>query len=115
MDLDFEGMYKELQTVIPDDTQYQAVVGIIEKERSQAKNASRELQAQGIARAREAKVSFGRPRSPKPKNYDKIMSVYLDGSLTIAQAANLLGVSRSLFYSWACREREKAKENKLFE
>lgn len=60
----------------------------------------RQRQAEGIASAKARGVKFGRPRKPKPKNYERIAGLYLSGALTRAEAARRLGVSTSTFDRW---------------
>lgn len=60
----------------------------------------RQRQAEGIASAKARGVKFGRPRKPKPGIYEKTAKLYLEGSLTRAEAAKRLKISASTFDRW---------------
>ncbi len=109
-EIDYEAVYEKLRQIILEEETYQSVVEVIETARSEMQKNRKEIQAKGIARAKAEQVSFGRPRIPKPKDYRKIMDLYLSGKVTMIQAASLMNVSRSLCYSWICEERNKLKE-----
>lgn len=64
----------------------------------------RQRQAEGIASARARGVKFGRPKKPKPGIYEKTAKLYLEGSLTRAEAAKRLKVSASTFDRWIREE-----------
>lgn len=104
---ELETMYSKIRTVVPDEETYRAVIGIIEAEHIEAERHRKEIQAEGIEKARQAQVHLGRPRKQKPKSYQKVMGLYFNREITIAQAAALLGISPSVCYTWIREEREK--------
>lgn len=55
-------------------------------------------QAQGIATAKAKGVKFGRPESPLPENFDKIIKDWDKGKLSTADALKLCNMSESTFY-----------------
>ena len=55
-------------------------------------------QAQGIAAAKAKGVKFGRPESPLPDNFDKIIKDWDKGTLSTADALKLCNISESTFY-----------------
>lgn len=55
-------------------------------------------QAQGIAAAKSRGVKFGRPESPIPENFDKIIKDWGKGRLSTADALKLCNMSESTFY-----------------
>lgn len=55
-------------------------------------------QAQGIAAAKAKGVKFGRPESPLPENFDKIISEWGKRRITTAEALKLCNMSKSTFY-----------------
>lgn len=55
-------------------------------------------QAQGIATAKSRGVKFGRPESPIPENFDKIIKDWGKGILSTADALKLCNMSESTFY-----------------
>lgn len=55
-------------------------------------------QAQGIAAAKAKGVKFGRPESPLPENFDKIIKDWDKGKLSTAEVLKLCNMSESTFY-----------------
>ena len=55
-------------------------------------------QAQGIAQAKANNVKFGRPKIPKPDNWDEVITDWKSGKITATAAMQLLGLKRSTFY-----------------
>lgn len=55
-------------------------------------------QAQGIAAAKAKGVKFGRPESPLPENFDKIIKDWDKGKISTADALKLCNMSESTFY-----------------
>ncbi len=55
-------------------------------------------QAEGIAAAKAKGVKFGRPESPLPENFDKIIKDWDKGKLSTADALKLCNMSESTFY-----------------
>jgi len=55
-------------------------------------------QMQGIAAAKAKGVRFGRPESPLPNNFDKIITDWDKGRLSMADALKLCNMSESTFY-----------------
>ncbi len=55
-------------------------------------------QAQGITAAKAKGVKFGRPESPLPDDFDKIIKDWDKGTLSTADALKLCNMSESTFY-----------------
>ena len=55
-------------------------------------------QAQGIAAAKAKGVKFGRPESPLPENFDKIIKDWDKGKISTENALKLCEMSASTFY-----------------
>ena len=55
-------------------------------------------QAQGIAAAKAKGVKFGRPESPLPKNFGRIIKDWNKGKITTDNALKLCNMSESTFY-----------------
>ncbi len=55
-------------------------------------------QAQGIVAAKARGVKFGRPESPLPENFDKIIKDWDKGNISTADALKLCDMSTSTFY-----------------
>ena len=58
----------------------------------------RKRQAQGIAAAKAKGVKFGRPETPIPENFDKIIRDWDKGKISTAEALQLCNMSESTFY-----------------
>lgn len=57
-------------------------------------------QAEGIAAAQRRGVRFGRPRKPRPENWDALRDAILTGAMSRAEAARQAGVCRNTLDSW---------------
>ncbi len=55
-------------------------------------------QAQGIAAAKAKGVKFGRPESPIPENFDKIVKDWEKGTISTIEVLRLCNMSESTFY-----------------
>ena len=58
----------------------------------------RKRQAQGIAAAKAKGVKFGRPETPLPEDFQKIIRDWDKGKISTAQALQLCNMSESTFY-----------------
>lgn len=58
----------------------------------------RKRQAQGIAAAKAKGVKFGRPETPIPENFEKIIRDWDKGKISTAEALQLCNMSESTFY-----------------
>ena len=63
----------------------------------QERQYRRQRQAEGIARAKERGVQFGRPRVTV-RNLDHIYQLYMRNEISITDASKLCGVPRSTIY-----------------
>ena len=68
------------------------------------RNNIKELQSEGILKARIKGVRFGRKPTPKPNNWDIVFKQYISKNITAKEAIELLGITKSLFYSLLTRE-----------
>lgn len=57
-------------------------------------------QAEGIAAAQARGVRFGRPRKPRPPQFELVRTTYEAGDITRSQAAKRLGVCVGTFDRW---------------
>ena len=76
------------------DLTLQILAYVAQKERENIKSR----QAQGIAVARANNVKFGRPKIPKPDNWDEVITDWKSGNITAKKAMQLTGLKRSTFY-----------------
>ena len=70
---------------------------VAEKERENI----RERQRQGIEAAKMRGVKFGRPEKPLPDAFNEAYRMWKNKELTVTEAANLCGMSRTTFYNKA--------------
>ncbi|MBF8970000.1 recombinase family protein [Streptococcus sp. NLN76] len=64
----------------------------------------RQRQREGIDSARKRGVRFGRPKIPKPPNYQSVKEQWKKSQLSTSEAADLLGISTSTFSRWVRAE-----------
>ena len=77
------------------DLTLQILAYVAEKERINI----RARQEQGIAAARAKNVKFGRPKSPKPDNWNEVINQWKNGNITAKHAMDILNLKRSTFYT----------------
>ena len=107
--MDYDALYERLEQSIPDEAMLSSVKEIIEDERIKEKKRRKTLQADGIAKAKENNVQLGRKPTPKPKNYEQIMALFLAGSISGTDSARLMNVSRTVLYRWAKEEQANSQ------
>ena len=66
----------------------------------------RQKQASGIAAAKARGVRFGRPAPLLPENFDDLHRTWRAGGMTLQQAADACGLTRSSFYNAAVRREQ---------
>lgn len=76
------------------DVVLQVLSFVAENERETMK----QRQAEGIRMAKLRGVKFGRPAISTPKNFDKIVNLFLNKEVTSKQAIEMSGLSRGTFY-----------------
>ncbi len=70
----------------------------------------KQRQAEGIAAAKAKGVTFGRPKIKRPKNYKKIKQLYSNRTISLAEAAKYLKVSKSTFRNWLTADKKLKSE-----
>ena len=96
--MDKEKLWMKLQEIIDDSAKTDQVMNVllgIEAEYRQSRSAA---QRQGIEKAKENGVRFGRPKNPIPKGFNKVYDLYSKQMLSSTLAARALGVSVSTFF-----------------
>lgn len=83
------------------DLVLQILAYVAETERSFIRSRQRE----GIAAAKARGVQFGRQKNEVPQEFQRYYRLWLQGEITVRQAAKELGMSSSTFYR-RCKERE---------
>ena len=91
---------KDLMGTLISDIVLQLLSYVAQTERELIKKRS----AEGIAAAKARGVKFGRPRMPRPETYYEALDAWRDGSLSANKAAEMVGISRNTFLSWAREE-----------
>ncbi len=88
------------------DLVLQILAYVAETERSFIRSRQRE----GIAAAKARGVQFGRQKNEVPQEFQRYYRLWLQGKITVRQAAKELGMSSSTFYR-RCKEKEKFVTN----
>ncbi len=71
----------------------------------------RQMQAKGIAEAKQKGINFGRPPLKIPDEFTEMEELYRKGEISARAAADTLGVSANTFRKWMKKpEEEKAKK-----
>ena len=70
----------------------------------QERLTTRHRQAEGIAVAKAKGTHFGRPKTPKPNNWDKVISSWKAGEITAVKAMELTGLKKGTFYNFVKSE-----------
>ena len=60
----------------------------------------RQRQAEGIAAAKLKGKHLGRPKRPKPDNWNEVYTDWKAGRITARNAMGQLGIGKSVFYRW---------------
>ena len=107
MPMKFNELYRDIRALVKDSSLSEKIITLIDKRRSEEKQLRHSKQREGIARAREAGIKSGRRPTPKPSNFRQVMDLYFQDSITVSEAAEMLKVSRGVFYRWLCIERDK--------
>ena len=76
------------------DVVLQVLSFVAENERETMK----QRQAEGIRMAKLRGVKFGRPSTPTPNDFDKIVRLYKEKKITVITAINMSGLTRGTFY-----------------
>ena len=61
----------------------------------------RQRQSEGIAAAKLRGKHLGRPKRPKPDNWNEVYNDWRSGKITTQAAMAQLGIGKSIFYRWA--------------
>ena len=67
----------------------------------------RQMQAKGIAEAKQAGVRFGRPSLQIPEKFEEVSELHRKGAISARAAADMLGVSANTFRKWLKRAEEE--------
>lgn len=82
---------------------------LAEKERQKIRTRC----AEGIEAARKRGVKFGRPKIPKPANWDSVYAEWRLGKITAARAMEITGLKRNSFYRMAKEEKEQSRSGDI--
>ncbi|GKG87396.1 hypothetical protein CE91St35_15500 [Eggerthella lenta] len=82
---------------------------VVERAFEISRRKNKDLQAEGIKRARQRDVVLGRPKKAKPKNWPDIYEKCVSGFLSQNDASKLLGISRTTLNKWLKEEKEKSR------
>lgn len=68
----------------------------------------RQRQAEGIAAAKARGVHFGRQSMPLPEDFDELHEAFRAGKLSLRQAAERCGMTKTTFHSAVVRKEQSA-------
>lgn len=74
------------------------------------RNNIKERQAEGIRVAKAKGVKFGRPKVKLPKDYENVLSSYINKELSADDAMKILSVSRGTYFKLLREYKEKASK-----
>lgn len=63
-------------------------------------------QTEGLQNARERGVRLGRPPAKRPRRFQSVYEMYIDGQISARAASQMLNVSPGTFKRWATEEKE---------
>ena len=86
---------------------YYAVTRVLDELKKKESHRFRKLQQRGFERARESGIHLGRPRVSKPREFDDVYALTLNGTLTSKEAMERLNLSPSSYYKLAREEKER--------
>lgn len=89
---------EELRKVVDSQETVEVICQMIVRYEAQEEKWRRECQKEGIVRAKEAGITFGRPRKQVPDNFEAIAESFLDKKMSSETAAKACGVGLSTFY-----------------
>ena len=88
------------------DIVLQVLSFVAENERTNIRSRQRE----GIEAAKEKGVKFGRPRAEAPDSFREIYEKWKRREITVSEAADICGVSRSTFYRFVREHEQKSDQ-----
>ena len=83
-----------------DESIKELVVQLFDESAKIRKSYSRQRQAEGIKKAKEQNVSFGRHAKPIPKDFEKVANLYEKKKISARAAAEKLSISSDTFLKW---------------
>lgn len=99
---------KDLMGTFIADLVLQILSFVAENERE----SIRRRQAQGIAAAKGKGTSFGRPKNDMPTNFMKVVHYWVNKSISLEDALELSGMTKSTFYRRVSEYKELMAEKK---
>ena len=97
---------KDLMGTFLSDIVLQVLSFVAENERTNIRSRQRE----GIEAAKEKGVKFGRPRAEAPDSFREIYEKWKRREITVSEAADICGVSRSTFYRFVREHEQKSDQ-----
>ena len=91
-------MKERLRSCLKDEKQVTMICRILEDYERHENLNKRKCQEEGIQKAKERGVSFGRPRLQVPENFEIIYMQYLNKEITAVAAAKMCSMALSTFY-----------------
>ena len=86
------------------------VLEIIDADEAQRHDSLVQRQMEGLQKARERGVRLGRPPAKRPRRFQSIYEMYLDGQISARAASQMLNVSPGTFKRWITEEKDAQKD-----
>ena len=96
------------EALAKDDRVTELVMELVSCVMAKERELKRELQAEGIEKARARGVKFGRTPLVRPEGFDMIRREWESGHISAREAARKLDITHSTFLKWA-REQKAAE------
>lgn len=102
--------YEQLLKIVGSKEKFEKICELIEIRDEEEKEWRRNIQMEGIQKAKENGVSLGRPKIDLPENFEEICAKYKEGKLSAQDGASLCNMGISTFYR-RIRDYEEEKMN----
>ena len=89
------------EALAKDDRVIGLVMELVNCVMAKERELKKELQAEGIAKARARGVKFGRTPLIRPENFDLMRHQWENGHISAREAARKLNITHSTFLKWA--------------
>lgn len=90
--------FEQLLKIVGNKEKVEKICKLIEVRDEEEKEWRRNIQKEGIQKAKEKGVSLGRPKINLPENFEEICTKYKEGKLSAQDGASLCNMGISTFY-----------------
>lgn len=108
-----DAFYDKLMKIVDNEDIANRIYKLIEARDEEEKELRRNVQMEGIQKAKEKGVSLGRPKINLPENFEEICAKYKEGKLSAQDGAALCNMGISTFYRRIRDYEEEQQEMEL--